>query len=156
MPHRGDRTTGTAPIRVAIVTPHGNDDARLQGVAGIEIVAAVPSLADALDAPVCGHAAVIVYAGGDDMDETFGVELAELARSVATLLVVPRITTQTTRLAVTARVLGLLARDEVADVTRVVREIAHGRVAYSPDALGILMDLFPRRSPERTALAPSY
>ena len=156
MPHRGDRLTRTEPIRVAVVMAHGSDDPRIRDVTGIEIVAAVQSLADALDAPVREHAAVIVYADAERTDETFASELAELARGVPTLLIVPRITPKTTRLAVIARVLGLMSRDAVADVARVVREIVDGRVAYPPDALAILMDLFPSASPRRAVPASPY
>lgn len=156
MQRRGDRAPVAAPLRVAVVGRHGHDDPRLHDVADIEIVAALPSLADALDAPVREHAAVIVYADAGPTDETFASELAELSRGCPTLLIVPRITSKTTRLAVTARVLGLMSREAVADVARVVREIVDGRVAYPPDALAMLMDLFPHALRRRAASAPSY
>jgi uncharacterized Rossmann fold enzyme len=152
---RKERTTAAEQIPVAVVIAHG-DNGWLRKIAGIDIVAALPSLTDALDAPIREHAAVIVYADVESADAVFHSELAELARVVAIALVVPRITPEVTRLALTARVLGLLARDDIADVTRVVREIVHGRVAYPPDALAMLMDLVPRALPHRAASASSY
>ena len=105
----------------------------------LDVVAEVSALDDVLRPPAHEHEAVLVYAEAKTFSRAFRAKLAELARDTPTALIVPRVTPEIACTAAHARVQGLSTADDEREVAHVVREIRHGRVAYPPDAIPMLI-----------------
>lgn len=131
-------------VRIAVVV--GADRARtLPQLAdcALDVVAELPAIADLLDAPSHNYEAALVGCTGAQLvDARFKSQLARLARTVPTVLVVPRLTRGATAVAARARLPGLASGDTPAqELTHTVRSVVRGHVAYPPEALNVLLNL---------------
>lgn len=127
------------------------------GACALDVVAELPEIGDLLRAPSHEHQVAIVACTAMQLgDPRFHAQLARLARDVPTVLVVPQITRRAATVAAQARVPGLLRRDaRPEDLARAVRDVVHGRIAYPPEALAVLLRLLPRATGHHGSLRPT-
>lgn len=146
-------------VRVAVVFAGDGRQCypRLDECPALEIVAELRDIPDLIGAPSHEHRAAIVGCTSTQLaDDHFQTQLARLARSVPTVLVVPRVTRGAATVAARARACGLAARgDRPEDLARTVRTVARGRIAYPSEALAMILRLLPPVTPRRAYLAPS-
>lgn len=134
------------PVRVAAIAAADGTAAHPRlGEARIEIIAELPTLDDALHAPTHERLVTIIGCAREQLANVrFQKQLARLARSGPTILVVPRLTRMATIVAARAHVLGLVSRaSDPDDLSRTVRSVAHGQVTYPSRALAIVLRLLP-------------
>lgn len=131
-------------VRVAVV---GRVDALAAGDGtgqrALDVVAAVPEIGELFRAPSHEHEVAVVGCTSAQLrDGRFQAQLAQLARAVPMVLVVPCITRHAAIVAARSRALGLVARhDPDEQLARSVRAARRREVAYPPDALAVLLRL---------------
>lgn len=123
----------------------------------LDVIAEVRELSELLSAPSHEHEAALVGCSPAQLaDPRFQSQLARLSRSVPTVLVVPRITRRAATVAARARAYGLVTRDcSPEELSRTVRTVVHGRIAYPPAALAVILRLLPPLSGHRASLHPT-
>lgn len=131
-------------VRVAVIV--GADRPRLLpqlSDCALDVVAELPAIADVLEAPSHDYEAALVGCTRAQLtDARFRSQLARLARTIPTVLVVPRLTRAATAVAACARLPGLAVGDTTAEeLTYTVRSVVRGHVAYPPGALNVLLHL---------------
>ena len=145
-------------IRVALVVGVGGTPCHPRiDECPLEVVAEVGSLDDLIRAPSHEHEVAIVGCSTQQLgDPRFHTRLARLSRAIPTVLVAPRITRGAAVAAARARTLGLAARgDAPEELTRVIRAVAHGHVAYPQQALTVLLRLLPAAQTRDGSPAPA-
>lgn len=134
------------PVRIAVIVDAGGSPCypRLDECP-LDVVAEVRTIDDLLGAPSHEHEAAVVGCTAQQLvDPRFRARLARLSRSVPTVLVAPRITRTAAIAAARARTLGLVARGtDPEELSRTVRAVIHGRIAYPQKALTVLLRLLP-------------
>ena len=145
------------PVRIAVVVDGGGSPCypRLDECP-VDVVAEVRTIDDLLGAPSHEHEAAIVGCTAQQLlDPDFRARLARLSRSVPTVLVAPRITRSSAMAAARARTLGLVARGaDPEELSRTVRAVIRGRVAYPQKALSALLRLLPPIADRLSATGP--
>lgn len=141
-------------VRVAVVVDAGGLPCypRLDECS-LDVVAAVRTIEDLLGAPSHEHEAAIVACTSHQLtDPRFRARLGRLSRSVPTVLVAPRITRTVAMTAARSRTLGLVVRSADPDeLSRTVRAVIRGHIAYPQQALGALLRLLPPLTDHVTA-----
>ncbi len=111
----------------------------------LEVVGALPGIADALRAPISDLDLVIVGAFPRDLrDARFQSRITRLARRLPTALVVPKVTRRAAIVAANARVSALVVRDAPPTTfVHAMRAAFRGEVAYPHEAVTRLLRLVP-------------
>ncbi len=146
------------PVRVAVVVgASGSPCYPRLDECPLDIVAEVRTIDDLLGAPSHEHEAAIVGCSAQQLaDPRFRARLARLSRTVPTVLVAPRITRTAAVVAARAHVLGLVARgSDPEGLSRAVRAVTHGRIAYPQEALTVLLRLLPPLSSRAPSAEPT-
>lgn len=134
------------PVRVAVVVDDGGSPCypRLDECP-VDVVAEVRTIEDLLGAPSHEHEAAVVGCTAKQLtDPRYRAHLAQLSRSVPTVLVAPRVTRRVAMIAAGTRTLGLVARGaEPDELSRAVRAVIRGHIAFPQQALGALLRLLP-------------